>query len=334
MAVFDALYGIAARDGRGESLFGNGFELARTAYERSLIGVGYPSAYLEFPLVGEPRLDLLAVHSRVDPGSRFAPGAGFGYQAMFDWFASLDQGQGVVSCGLELDCGSGETERAGVYLQQRRRAELVAPFLESVGEGKRAGSYEEARSRLAVGWPPSYAGLFPGREGTPLRIGGYLSDRARRACADDPAELARAFKAVGFSAWDGAMLKRCAEFMRLAPSVDFQFDIMADGTLGDTFGLSLSFNETRPREARDCMVWGYGARLMGHLEEWGLADGRWRLIADTAFARSVAFARGDGSVGHLAMCVLFNYAKVKFTRAEAQPAKFYLILKSGELEGE
>jgi len=66
-----------------------------------------------------------------------------------------------VSCGLELDCGSGETERAGVYLQQRRRAEYVTPFFESVGEGDRASGYEEVRSRMPVDWPPSYAGLSP-----------------------------------------------------------------------------------------------------------------------------------------------------------------------------
>lgn len=36
MTVFDALYSIAAGDGRGEALFGNSFDLARNAYERTL----------------------------------------------------------------------------------------------------------------------------------------------------------------------------------------------------------------------------------------------------------------------------------------------------------
>ena len=34
----------------------------------------------------------------------------------------------------------------------------------------------------------------------------------------------------------------------------------------------------------------------------------------------------------LALCVLFNYAKVKFTTCEPRPAKFYLILNVGELQ--
>ena len=116
MEAFDALYAIAAGDGRGDALFGNSIELARPAYERTLIGSGYPQAYLEFPLLGEPCFDLLSVHGSVEPGSRFAPGAGFGYQGMLDWFSGVRESTESISCGIELDTSPGETERAGVYL--------------------------------------------------------------------------------------------------------------------------------------------------------------------------------------------------------------------------
>ena len=330
MMAFDALYDLAAGDGREEALFGNSIELARPAYEKTLIGEGYPHAYLEFPLMGEPRFDLLSAYEKVEPGAKFAPGAGFGYQAMFDWFSVHERRDGnTCSCGFELDCGDGETEKAGVYLQQRAQHELVEPFLESVGEAARAQGYQDALARMPEGWSPAYVGLFPGREGTPLRIGGYLSHQAKSACADDSAALGRSFDAIGFSAYDNDMLERCAELMALAPAVDFQFDIMADGQLGTTFGLSLSFNETMPREARACMEHGYGARLMGKLENWGLADGRWKLIADAVLAHHVGFAREDGSEGRFALHVLLNYAKVKFTDGESHPSKFYLRLGSG-----
>ena len=333
MMAFDALYGIAAKDGREEALFGRSIELARPAYEKTLVGDGYPCAYIEFPLLGEPCFDLLSVHRSVKPGSTFAPGAGFGYQAMIDWHSTLGpELYDNVSCGIELDCSKGETERAGVYLQQRKHHDLVTPFLESVGEAGRAASYLDVLSRMPQGWPPAYVGLFPGRAGAPLRIGGYLDDEAQRAYMNDPDQLARAFDAIGFSAYDDPMLSCCAEFMALVPSIDFQFDIMADGCLGDTFGLSLSFNETKPRMAHECMERGYGAKLMKKLEEWGLADDRWHLIADAAFARHVGFERENGTEGRFALCVLFNYAKVKFTATEAQPAKFYLTLESGEVE--
>ena len=137
MTVFDALYSIAAKDGRGEALFGSSFDIARDAYERSLIGDGYPAASIEFPLFGPPGFDLLSVHKAVQPRSRFALGAGFGYQAMFDWFSGVCDANGSVSCGIELDTSVGETERAGVYLQYRKHSDLIAPFQDSIGEKSR-----------------------------------------------------------------------------------------------------------------------------------------------------------------------------------------------------
>ena len=332
MTVFDALYSIAAGDDRGEALFGNSFGIARGAYERTLIGEGYPGAYIEFPLLGSPGFDLLSVHDTVRPGSRFAPGAGFGYQAMFDWFSGICDRGVNASCGIEIDTSVGETERAGVYLQYRKHTDLIAPFLESIGEEARTESFLAVANRMPEGWPPAYVGLFPGRAGTPLRIGGYLGDSIQKACADDPTLLAAQFDQIGFSAYDGKMLSRCSTFLSLAPSVDFQFDIMPDGTLSDVFGLSLSFNETKPREARVCMESGYGARICRILQEWGLADERWKLIAGAAFARHVPFEREDGSQGRFALCCMLNYAKVMFAGRVAQPAKFYLCMSAGEVE--
>ena len=330
--AFEALYTIAAGDGRGEALFGNSYELARTAYERTLIGSDYPAAYLEFPLLGEPCFDLLSVHRHVDPGAQFAPGAGFGRQAMYDWFSGVCSPRNPVSCGLELDLSAGETETAGAYFQQRAHTELVAPFLESVGEAVRTPGYLDVLNRMPQGWPPAYVGLFPGRPGSPTRIGGYMDASESAHCADDPQHLGKQFRQIGFTAFDGPMLERCAEFMRLAPTVDFQFDIMADGSLGDTFGLSLSFNETRPRQAQECMETGYGAQVMQALQGWGLADDRWKMIADAAFARHIGYERDDGTEGRFALCVLFNYAKVKFKNGEPQPSKFYLICTAQDVE--
>ena len=332
MTVFDALYSIAAADGRGEALFGNSFGIARDAYERTLIGDGYPAAFIEFPLIGSPGFDLLSIHSTVRPGLCFAPGAGFGYQAMFDWFSGVCDSGVNASCGIELDTSVGETERAGVYLQHRKHTDLIAPFLASIGEEARAEGFLAVVDRMPEGWPPAYVGLFPGRAGTPLRIGGYLGDAMQKACADDPALLAAQFDQIGFSAYDGEMLSRCAALLSLAPSVDFQFDVMPDGTLSDVFGLSLSFNETSPREARACMESGYGARIYRTLKDWGLADERWRLIAGAVLARHVPFEREDGSQGRFALCCKLNYAKVKFAGAVAQPAKFYLMMTAGEVQ--
>ena len=332
MQMFETLYALASRGGCGSVLFGDHFEQAKECFKRTLIGNGYPYTFLEFPLLGEPKLDLLSVYGYVEPGSKFPDGAGFGYQKMFDWFSEVCGGSSHISCGLELDLSKGETETAGVYFQYRKCRELIVPFMESIGAEERAESCLDVIRRMPEGWEPSYIGLFPGREGVPIRIGGYMGAAERAKCSGDPAHLCEQFRRIEFSAFDGPMLERCCEFMRLVSSVDFQFDILQDGSLGDTFGLSLSFNETSPRKARECMESGYGAILMNTLEAWGLADGRWRMLAGVPFARHVSYLRDDGREGRLALCVLFNYAKVKFVECRAQPAKFYCLCKAGDLE--
>ena len=330
MDMFDLLYMLAAADGRGEALLGGKREQLRSLYERTLIGGARPSLYLEFPLLGEPCYDFLSVIDEVEPGATFAPGAGFGYQKAFDWFSSVCEDKNV-SMGFELDLSVGEQERAGIYLQQRQRFELVEPFLASVGEARRYPAYKNVQKAMPKGWPPAYVALFPGRKGSPTRIGGYMAQVERRRCAADPAHLGDCLRRIGFDSFDEQMLARCAQLMGMAPGVDVQFDILEDGTLGDTFGLALSFNELRPSSARRQMEEGVGSRIMSTLQQWGLADDRWRLLGNVAFARQYPYVREDGTTGQLGLCTLLNYVKVKFRDTQMQPAKFYLILATLEL---
>lgn len=331
LELFDILYGIAARDGREEALFGYDILLARQAFERMLIGSDFPQVYLEFPLLGTPGFDLLAGYGSLERNARFREGAGYGRQDMFDWFAQVHEARNTGGVGFEVDCSTGRIDVAGVYLQQRRHSELVAPFLASMGESGRRASYEAVSGRLALGWPASYIGLFPGRAGTPTRIGGYLSPRAQRRC-EDPGHLRACLDQVGFEAYTDDMLQKCSELMALAPAVDFQLDILSDGGLGPTFGLSLSFGNVTPRETHACMESGYGAQLMSALERWGLADERWRLIADTTYAKCIDYMRDDGGMGRLALCVRLNFAKVKFVEGIPSAAKFYLSCTAWALD--
>ena len=71
--------------------------------------------------------------------------------------------------------------------------------------------------------------------------------------------------------------------------------------------------------------------IMQTMQDWGLADERWKLIAGAAFARHVGYEREDGTEGRFALCIRFNYAKVKFKACEPQPAKFYLTCIAGDV---
>ncbi len=328
--AFELLYAIASADGREETLFGGSIRDARAAFGKMRIGSAYPAVYLEFPLLGPPCFDMLTVYGSVGRDDRFAPGGGFGYEKMFRWFSGLPEQSGC-SCGIELDTGSGDTERAGAYLQFRARTRYAEAFLDSLGESGRTKGFYETVRRLPEGWPPAYIGLFSGREGTPLRVGGYMEQEQKEAAARDPALLGEQFRRIGFEAYDPDMLKFCAELMAMAPGVDFQFDILPDGSLGDVFGLSLSFNEVAPSRSAACMESGFGARLMRRLQDEGLADGRWEKIAGAAFAKGLPAETEDGNRVLFAAMVRLNYAKVKFRCGKPAPAKFYLMTKAAAL---
>ncbi len=325
--AFDILYNLCSRDGREAALFGNSIALVRPVVEKCLIGDSYPSFYVEFPLLGTPCFDVLTIHGRLTPNVQFASGCGFGYQSMYDWFSNLPEGHGT-GCAIEMDTGSGETEHAGVYFQYRKNTELIAPFLKSVGEEKRLSSYMELLKRMPEGMPPAYIGLFPGREGSPMRIGGYMNKGLLREIAERPALLGECFDSAGFKAYDESMLEYCREIFACAPGIDFQFDIYQDGTLGDVFGLSFSFNDFLPRQAEECMRSGLGAEFMTLLEHRGLADDRWKMIAGAACGKGIPFERSDGSFGMFAMVIRFNYAKIKFNAGKAVSAKFYLLMQA------
>lgn len=330
--LFDGLYAAASADGRGEALFGDARADARAFFDRTLWGDGLPDMYLEFPLKGEPALDLLAIYRSLDEGSSFATGAGYGYQDLFSWFSHVDAPE--ASIGLELDLSQGMTDQAGAYLQHRGNLGLARDFLVRVGAAERAESYEAQARRMPRGWDAAYVGLFPARTGSPLRLGGYLSEPSRRRCAQDPSFLGSRFDLIGFGAYDQQMLERCALLMGMVPAVDFQFDLTAEGSLGPTFGLSLSFSRLAMHEVEGCFCDGYAAQVMGTFEDWGLADGRWRHIAGAPLARLLDYEDEQGRQRHTVAHVRLNYAKVKFEDAVPRAAKFYFVLAAKDLESE
>ena len=322
MQIFDLLYAMAAGEGREQALFGDSFTAAREAYAKTIIENSESEIYIEFPLKGKPGFDFLTTYSKIPPEARFANGGGYGYQGMTDLFAALPEGHGCA-CGLELDISAGETKQAGVYFQFHKKTELVQVFLESVGRQDRLKAYLDVLGRCPQDMLPAYIGLFPAREGAPIRIGGYISPKATTAIGEDPTLLKKHFKSIGFSSFNGEMLNFCSELLRLVPLADFQFDIWPDGSIGDTFGLSLSFNDIKPRVAVACMETGRGAQVMRLLCEKGLADDRYKRIAGAS--RAVAFSAedGNGETFPLALIIRLNFAKVKFRAGAPCSAKFY-----------
>ena len=67
-------------------------------------------------------------------------------------------------------------------------------------------------------------------------------------------------------------------------------------------------------------------------ERWGIADERWRLIPDTAFARSLPVTRADGTAAAYSFTLMPGWSKARWRNGVLQPAKFYLLGKAGVLK--
>lgn len=329
-SAFQVLLLQLADEGRAEALLGDCISRVRSVSEPFFVGREFPSVYLEFPLMGDPYLDVTMLYSTIAPGTSVDAEAAEGTKPIFDWFAGVCDEDSNICFGFELDTSKPQLPRAAVHFQPRANTELVEPFFEAAGEPERAKLYLDLAKRMPRGWPLSFFGMFRGRPGSPLRVCGYLGDEEKRACAGDPAHLASALDAIGFTAYDGAMLDGISQALAVAPgTVDFQFDVYPDGSLGEVFALDIQFEIEQPAVVRESFESGAASRVVELLEKWGVADGRWRLAVDAAFARSLPAEREDGTLGKFGFTLFPQWTKIRWRAGVLQPAKLYYLAKAG-----
>lgn len=324
VSAFQVLLLQAADEGRGPILFGDNLARAREALQPFMVGNTFPNVYLEHPLKGDPFLDVTVLYGSFAPGTRIASEAAAGTETLIDWFASLPD-MGDVCFGFELDTELEELPPAAIHFQPRTHTELVEPFCEAIGEPERAKLYLDLVARMPEGWPLSFFGLFRGRPNSPLRVCGYPDRDEVDTCGKDPQHLRDVFDELGFTAYNDTMLEQVATLMALGTrSIDFQFDVYPDGSLGNTFAIDLQFGIEQPESVRETFTDGIGARLMKQLESWGVADSRWQLGVQSAFARAIPVELDDGALGRFAFTLVPQWVKARWTDGVLQPAKLYL----------
>lgn len=327
---FEVLCLQAADNGRADILFGDSLQRVRTALRPFMVGKQFPSVYLEFPLAGEPFLDVTVLFGEIDANTRIPSEAASGTEDMLDWYSDVRAEYKSICCGFELDTKNPDCTAAAVHFQPRSHVELVAPFCEAVGEPQRAPLYLDMAKRMPESWPLSFFGMFRGRPGSPLRVCGYLPDSEKEACAKDPGHVKEVFDTVGFSAYNETMLTEISELMAATPGpADFQFDVYDDGSLGSVFAIDAQFAVKQPEAVFSSFTDGGGAQVMNLLERWGVADKRWRTGIQTTFARAIPAERDDGSVGRFAFTLMPNWVKARWKDTVLQPSKLYLLASAG-----
>lgn len=207
----------AKDDGREHVLFGDSMPRVRAVANPFLVGELFPEVYLEFPLAGEPFLDVTLLLDDLAPGTHVDSPLASGSEAALDFYARERANYPNIVCGFELDCAAANVPAAAMHFQPRDNHELVRPFCEALGEPARADLYLAQNARMPSGWPLSFFGLFRGRPGSPLRVCGYFGGEEHGACANDPSRIGRALAQAGFSAFDDVMLGQASRMLSVAP---------------------------------------------------------------------------------------------------------------------
>ena len=320
--LYDIIYALAARDGREAALFGDCAPLAREAFARSLPDKGFPELWFELPLSGKPWFDLhaLASQEHFDKDARFAPERFAGNSSAFAWFAA--QEQDVRQLALSWDVSAGNLEDPAVQLLVSTADEQVTyDFLEAAGRPDAATPYRAFRKRLPREWFACYAGVFPRRLTPFLRVECIPTPELQKTYSTDATLLEEHLKQAGLTDFGDTLIPRCQALASAPFQLEFQFDIDKRGDTGNVFGVSARFamppgsDSQRPFELD-----GAAGELMQEIEQWGLADKRWRLLADTAFAKRASF---EGK-----SCTIFCYPtfiKLRWRDGNPLDAKAYLM---------
>lgn len=330
--AFDMLCIRAGEGGRDEKLFGGCIPRARQLFRPFVIGNRFPTVFLECPLAGVPFLDMTVLYGRLPEGcvvkSKYAEGC----DELFRLYGRMKQDHPDICFGFELDTSKEEPGTAAVHLEPRDHIEVVEPFCEAIGEARYAKLYLQTAAKLADTMPPSFFGMFKGRSDAPLRVCGYLGREEMDGIINDRDFLLNFFKAVGFTAYDDAMVDEIVKLMQIVPcETDYQFDIYPDGKAGEVFSIDLRLNEQAAASVRKSFESGDAAKIMSHFSKLGIADDRISMLSEMATSLAFPSIDENGEITGRAMVIYPMWLKIRWKGAHLQNAKCYSLLNSGRI---
>ena len=332
LTLYQVLYRLVSANGREEALFGDCGPLAEEAFSRSLVGDEFPTVWFELPLAGPPRFDLHVAISReaLRPGVGFAAGAGNGYDELFRWYAEEETGGRGLAFAYDVSEGLIDSPAVHVNVNHTPLDDMDRFF--QLAAGTETGAAERYRNfvgRPPEGWRVWYAGVHPGRPGAPVRVDCFVSNDLRKAYARDLALLECDLAACGFVGAEQVVRDLASLILSSSFALELQFDLMRDGSLGPTLGLSAGLNRaSRQPVGADAHLEGPMAALMASVEARGLADGRWQRGFEATLRKLVNF---DG--GCLALYCIPTFVKLRLREGAPLDAKLYLQASAIRLPG-
>lgn len=319
--IYDAIYTLAADGACEGALFGNCAPLAHEAFLRSPSGGDFPLLWFEIPLAGKPRFDLHVTLSRESlcTDSQSLPDTAYGFDEVFRWYALDETGGNGLALAFDVSEGRIDAPALHVNVNDAPLANMNR-FFDLAAGGNAYERYAEFESHMPQGWRIWYTGVHPGRPGFPIRIDCFVNAALKDAYAQDIALFERDLKACGFASMSPVLRELASPILQSPFPLKLQFDVMRDGTLGSTLGVSAEFSLAPAARVRQLFgESGSAAELMKEIEDMGLADRRWNHIPDAAFSKLL---KVDGNA--LALYCAPTFVKLRMRDGEMLDAKAYL----------
>ncbi len=320
MMLYETLYSLASKDAKRD-LFGTNAPLAQEAFRRASAGVSMPIVWFEVPLSGQPRFDLHVAHGNADlhEHAPFAPDAMDGHGELLNWYASEPREGGGLA--LAYDVGDGRIDAPAVHVNvNAAKAFDIEGFFFHVGRMDAMALYHGFAKRLPQGWHIWYFGVHPGRPGAPVRVDCFVDEALKRVYAAEPARLEEDLQKAGF-AIEGSTVRCVGAEVAASPfGMELQFDILSDGSIGRTMGVSAQLPFVAASEAR--LLWelaGEATQLMEFAASSRIADARWHRVRDTIFSKVIQ----NGSIVQAFYCIPV-FVKLRVRANKLLDAKLYL----------
>ena len=296
-------------------------QLAFDAFLSCEVGDTMPILYFEVPLLGEPRFDLQVCIDRasLSKGAKLPESAPAHLQGAIDWLLQDGNGSTGVDFAFDVSAGDIRSPQVIAFTNGCETCDLES-FFACAGDASAAGRYDDAQTRAPEGWNSWYTGLIPQRQGRPVRLD-YFVDRDKAArYRQDIGLLAADLRQMGYNA-SGFELERCADLLAYPFGLNIQLDVLEDGSMGPVLGYNAAFGGLPASVARASATDGALAGIMQLVEDWGLADERWRLLAGCCIGRRIGLPDGDS----ITVRSTPTFLKVRMTPEGLVDAKVYII---------
>ena len=336
-----ALRRFAAED-RDATLLGGTQETLAQAARQLAAPASSASLFLEFPLAGPAHADMgLGLSDEALCLSDEATAQWPELANSIAWATREGQLEDLI-VAFDGDDLALDTRAVGLYFKHRGNMTAARDFLCRSGAADLADGYATAVRRLPAGWLPLYAGNYHGRNQKAsqghakrvVRLEAALEPEACEALAHDAGNLNADLARFGFpdaGVATAGLSAACAQLLALGLPATVQLDAHEDGSLADTFGLTLFFTGTH--NARKSLFYPDGAadKALRHLEALGVADERWQHDVRGSFALPVPLASEDGVSRVVGAVCRPDCVKLKWAHGRLAPARFYQVVRVASL---